>query len=457
MKHRYLITVVSLIALSLSTIGARDVSVSEAIDAAMNNNKQLQSAEVDLKTSQRADKNSWNGFLPTVQATGTLSHANSVSSTTKMANGLLSLMDSATSGGLHGYQMEEKKTWATVFGLSLSFNFNPALITNIQLAKAKLASGELTYAQARAQTQVNVEKLYWGIALQEESLKLQKATLANTKDRMDQTKALYDAGYVNELSYLQAQVGYENLKPNVDQSVRQIAEQKRQFAFLLGFDPDEEINLTSSIEKEEERLGSIAIAEDLMFNGLSRRFDISALNAQNKVLSLQQKAVKDQIYFPTIALSASFQPVMGDITNYWWDKDNWFDNGSVSMTVAWNLTNLLPWSSASQSVKDMDDAKEKIAISQQMMQDNARIEIKSLLDKINQSKDAIASSTRSIALAQQSYDMTCESYANGTSELLNVRDAENQLNQAKLGRLSNEYTYLSALIDLEYATQQTIR
>jgi outer membrane protein TolC len=35
-------------------------------------------------------------------------------------------------------------------------------------------------------------------------------------------------------------------------------------------------------------------------------------------------------------------------------------------------------------------------------------------------------------------------------ELLDVRDAENQLNQAKLGLVNEKFNYLSGLLDLEY-------
>ena len=46
--------------------------------------------------------------------------------------------------------------------------------------------------------------------------------------------------------------------------------------------------------------------------------------------------------------------------------------------------------------------------------------------------------------------MTLASYRNGTSELLDLRDAEDQLNQAKLGLANEKYNYLSGLLDLEY-------
>lgn len=45
--------------------------------------------------------------------------------------------------------------------------------------------------------------------------------------------------------------------------------------------------------------------------------------------------------------------------------------------------------------------------------------------------------------------MSAKSYRNGTTELLDLRDAENSLNQAKLGQLNQKMNYINALMDLE--------
>ena len=76
--------------------------------------------------------------------------------------------------------------------------------------------------------------------------------------------------------------------------------------------------------------------------------------------------------------------------------------------------------------------------------------VKKSVDSLSQAKKAIESNQRNIKLAQRSYDMTAVAYRNGTKELLDLRDAENSLNQAKLGALNEQYNYLSYLLDLEY-------
>ena len=71
------------------------------------------------------------------------------------------------------------------------------------------------------------------------------------------------------------------------------------------------------------------------------------------------------------------------------------------------------------------------------------------VDTLNQAREQIDAMGRNVTLAQRAYDMTARSYRNGTTELLDLRDAESSLNQAKLGLVNQKFQYISALMDLE--------
>jgi outer membrane protein TolC len=341
-------------------------------------------------------------------------------------------------------------TTSVIGNLSFSFNFNPALITNMELARQKYLAGQITYTQAKAETTRNVKKLFYAILLQQQSLSLQKETLANTKARMEQAQDLYEQGYTTELTVLQAQVGYENLKAMTLKSEQSVEQQLASFAFLLHLEDETSLHLVGEIEPAFK---DIDIQQCLARIGA--RYDITGLLKQKEILGVQIKAIDQQIWIPSVSIGFSVQPTHYNITDSWFDSDNWSDSGSASMTVAWNLTNLLPWSAGRQNAQILEDTVKKMEINLSMLQDSARMEIKNLITTLAQAKEAIESSERSISLAERSYEMTVSAYQSGSKELLDVRDSESQLNQARLGKLSEEYNYLTALLDLEYATQIT--
>ena len=410
----------------------------QAVEYALQNNGSLKLAAMDLDVQARADKNGWNGLLPTVQVTATLNRGN---------------QSSFTSLGV------KDPTVSFVGGISASWSFNPALITNIDLAHRQYEAGLITYEEQRQQTVLNVRKLFYGLLLQQESLELQRESLKNTESRASQAEASFKAGYVPELTVLQAQTAYDNAVSSLQKQEQAFVQQKRTFAMLLGLPVDTDIILQGEIG-----LDFYDIDAESSLSSLDNRFDIAKLGKQAEVLKTQEKALKMQVNVPTISLSASYQPMIKDISRDWGGTvgtspmiaDNYSDNGSMSVTVAMNLTNLLPWSSSRQKLKDLQDNIGKLATSELVLRQSATVEILNLLTTLEQSRLAIENSERSIALAQKVYTLTEESYRYGSTELLDVRDAQLQLDQARLGRLSEQYTYLSALLDLEYAIQRSI-
>ncbi len=422
----------------MASIWAITLTEDQAVEYALQNSGSLELAAMDLAMQARADKNGWNGLLPTVQVSATLSRSNQAS---------------LSSIGI------QDPTINFVGGISASWNFNPALITNIDLAHRQYEAGLITYEEQRQQTILNVRKLFYGLLLQQESLELQRESLKNTESRKTQAEENFKAGYVPELTVLQAQTTYDNAVSSFQKQEQAFVQQKRTFAMLLGLPADESIILQGEIGLE-----FYDIDTETSLSSLDNRFDIAKLSKQAEVLKTQEKALKMQVNVPTVSLSASYQPVIKDITKDWngtlgaypLSTNNYSDNGSMSVTVAMNLTNLLPWSSARQGLKDLQDNIGKLATSELVLRQSATVEILNLLTTLEQSRLAIENSERSIALTQKVYDLTEESYRYGSTELLDVRDAQLQLDQAKLGRLSEQYTYLSALLDLEYAIQRSI-
>jgi outer membrane protein TolC len=125
--------------------------------------------------------------------------------------------------------------------------------------------------------------------------------------------------------------------------------------------------------------------------------------------------------------------------------------GSLSVTLAWNLTNLLPWTSGAQQSKTLEDNLRKLDIAREQARTNAKIEITQKVNALTLARSQIESMQATVDLAQKAYDQYSTMYANGMAELLEVRDSENSLNQAKLGLLNQQYAYLTGLLDLGYA------
>ena len=442
------------------------LTVEDATEFAIKNSRTLKVSAIDVEIAKLKKDNAWNVFLPSVQVTGTMSRSNEVSNTSaEMMDGIMSgfmemlmplymqhpdLLGSLPSGSSSSSDSSdptEADHWKAIGNISLNWNFSFALLEAYKTTISSYEAGLISYEQSVKQTERDVQKLFYGMLLMQENLKLQQEMLENARLRMEQAEVFYKNGLAPELSYLQAQVAYENKKPTVLQMEQSLVQQLNTFGFLLGLPYGTEIELVGTIEPKFIDIE----ASELVEKYLTNRLDVQSLYKNMELVSHGIKATKLQTYTPALALSWGYQPIVMDITKNWFDGDNVMDQGALSVTLAWNLTNMLPFSSNITSLKETEKNLEKLELSVATILQNGEIEINSLVDNLKKCESSIKAMEYNVELAEKAYNMSFEAYRVGTTELLDLNEAASQLSQAKLGLMNEKYTYLTTLLDLEYA------
>ncbi len=422
-----------------------NLTVEQAVDYANQNSKTLKSSAIDLEMKRRANSFKWNQLLPAVNVTGTISRSNEkVDTTAAMMEALNPLFTGLGMPAPAPAEITEADHWMVVGNVGISWNFSFALIDGMRLIKKQYEAGQITWDQTVRQNELQIRKLFYGLLLQQESLNLQKKSLENARLRAEQARVNYRNGLIPELTLLQSQVAYENARPNILKQEQALNQQLDLFGFMLGVPAGTKISLEGEINPSFVDLNP----DELISLYAQNHPDILSLQKNLEILNLNLSVQNMQAYTPALQLSWGFQPVVSDISSNW--IDTYMDNGAFSATLAWNLTNLLPFSTNRQSARDTKDNIRKLELSLETLIEKTELDIRTQVDALAQSQAAIEASAGNIQLAQRSYDMTLVAYRNGTVELLDVRDAENQLNQAKLGLVNEKFNYLSGLLDLEY-------
>ncbi len=428
------------------------LTVEDAVLYALGNSSTLKNASIDLGIKQRAKDVNWNVFVPTVTLGGGFSRSTEVTDT---AGAILSQIPGFS------YQPKdpaEADHWSVAASVSVSLNFSLALIDGLKLARMNYEAGLITWEQVKKQTERDVQRMFYSILLMQENLKLMQENLETAQQRAVQAQANFRNGLVPELTVLQAQVTYENMKPSILELEQNVQQQIQMFGFLLGFPYGTDIVLSGQIDPVFVELD----ADELVGRYLGTRLDIVSLQRNIRLMETQLSASKLQTYTPALSLGYTYAPVLTSPINESWfgkasgGRDRWTDTGKFSITLAFNVTNVLPFSSAVQAIKDTEANIVKMKLNLVTLVQNSEMEIQTLVDKLNKSKTSIDASQLNIDLAQRAYDLTVVAFRNGTKELLDVRDAETQLNQAKLALMQEKFNYVSGLLDLEYALNTSL-
>lgn len=414
------------------------IHLDEAVRLAFQNNVQLSSMAIDLRMKKAEKDYAWNVFLPNVQATGTMARSN--------------LKEVSTMVPFPPFTetivLEEKDKWKVMGGLNISLNLNAALFEGLRATRQSYEAGLLSYEAARRDTEQNVKKAFYGLLLQEGSLAISKEKLASAQKRKTQMEANFKNGLVSELQYLQVQLALETQKPAIMEAELLLAQQKELFAFLLGLPLGTEIVLVGEIAPHIQEFN----ADELIAEYLGRSFELAQLDKNKELMETQLRATLLQTYTPTIVLSQTFNPALGKIDDDWFKKDNWADtSGAFSLTIAFNLTNLLPFSGMGQNIKKTRDTIEKLELSKKQALHMSEIDIRNIIQRLEKTRAAIEVMKLNEEIARKALRLSEEAYNAGLLEYLDLKDAETSLLQAELGVLSEKFNYSIGLLDLEKA------
>lgn len=452
------------------------LTVEDAVSYALKNNQSLKSAAIDLEIKKRANSYSWNTFLPSASLSGTLARSNdidTIKSSIESSAAFPTFLGAAKATEYNFarsvyaasnidsskliddmYGSEETALWHPVGSLSFSWAFNAAMLKSISATKKQYEAGLISWEQSVRETEVNIKKMFYGILLAQENLKIQKESMRNAEARWHQAEINYRNGTVPRLSVLNSQVTYENMKPTILSAENSLKQTKETFGFLLGLPYGTKIDLTGTIETSYVDVN----ADELFKNYVEQNNEIKSLKKNIELIKTGIDATYLSTFTPSLAVSFGLQPTVSNITKNWFDKDNYSEGGNLTITLAYsNLFDMFPWSSNMQKLKDSKQQLAQAEIGLEQLYQNAEIEVHKLCDNLTVSRANIEAMRNNVTLAQEAYDSTLKAYNNGTQELLAVRDSESSLNQARLGLMNENYNYISAVLDLETKLNITLK
>ena len=414
---------------------AADLTLTEsaAVELAVERNLALLSSRALLDAKKIAAERAWGGFVPEIAAGGTLSRSNQPTSLSSPG------LPYSTTGSL-------------ILGASLSIS--PFAFQAVKTARLDYDAGQLSFEQAKEAVSLEVRRSFYGLILIENELAVSQASVSTAEQTLHQVQSDYQNGRVQRLTLRQAELSLRTTELQLRR--RQVALDNALAAFreLLGIESDKSISIRGSLD-----FSSVALPPAVWETTVGRRTDIRAVDAQIELQRSRDREVALSRLSPTLTLSGSIAPQFPDPFNPTNPPGSaWNDRGSVSLTLsAGTLLGFLPFAPQSVTLAQGQKTLESLEIRRQELFDSARTEIGSLLRLLDASATAIESLTESVALAQESYDLTREAYSLGTVDFLTLKSAEDDLLKARYGLVSERYTYLTTLISLEYATGLNLR
>lgn len=442
----------------------RTISLSNAIDLSMQNNLQLKQYEQDYKIAEAQYFQSIGDFaVPSVSASGTLtlldtttvsnanasapnlvfSMTNSIVTSGPGAGGIVPIPAFTQNGFITNAYLDNYGASLTVSKpLFVGFKLWNAMMIkriNYDLAKAK-------FEDKQRETIANATTSFYNLFILKENIKLTSDLNRSLKERLDYTKANYQAGMAAEFDLIRADVAFKNNQPRLLQIKNGYLTFKMSYCDSLGLKDYTNIEFTGNLLDSTNM--QIAISEDEAI-ALALTNDI---NIRTMDVSLQSLKIAREI------TAASRYPTLSGFFTYKYDFKKkastdtdraWVDSWSTGLQLSVPLDTLIPFTKTWYALDEGDANIKKMEMTRQQLLDGTILQVRTLLMQIELSKQIIQSQAESMRQSKVGLDIATTRYKAGTSSSLDVTDAEVSYNQSQVNYLQTIYDYFSSVIKLK--------
>lgn len=420
MRKIYLSLLFSLALTWVFAVESLSLNIDDAVKLAKDNNLTLKQEAVKLEGKRLQKDRAYNVFYPTISGTAAISSPHT-ESTYSYEN--LALMYSA------------------------SFNFTPALFDAVTLVKKDYELGRATYDEAERQIELNVKKIFYSLVFMDEQITVLEDTLATVKSRFDLMKLSFKAGLLSELELLQTEVSYHNLKPELNNMINLYNTTLMNFKSLIGIDLHHDVELIGDLIIEE-----ISIDFDEAFEKAIRyNNSLNIIVKSRELIEAQKSSIFSKNFLPVVNIAYSSGTTLADpyiLDSY--SIDNFSDDiGEFSLSLVYNFTPLLPNSREREELRGYERSIEDVDLQELALLDSIKLQITNLLYTLENSSEIQSGLELTVKLSKRTLEMTEASYERGTSQLLDVDNANNEYNKAQLELLRERISYYNSRLELE--------
>lgn len=415
----------------------RTLSLREAITIAVENNRELKSARMEMEKADHRVREAIGSALPNISASGLYTRA-----LKKQVFFLPEKFINPDAVGDNSVPMVIGSDNSIQFGISATqILFNSAVFTGVGASKIYQRASREMYRASLNATVANVKRAFYGVHFTQQVLKLTKASMQNAEDNLKNVRIFFKQGIVSEYDFIRAEVQTENIRPMVIEAERNVVVATNGLKLLLAIDPKEHVTASGELEFEPLDPAIIESAEQRVLDQ----------NAQLKALGYQTDVSEELISI----YRSEMMPTLAAFGNYMWQAQrNTFDifNYPFVQTAQVGLSLSFSLFSGMQTSARIDQAKIDHLKSEEQLhsaRDGMRTNVQSIRLRLETARKRIDGQARTVEQAEKGYKIATTRYASGSGTQLEVNDADLALMRARVNRIQAIFDYANARIDLE--------
>jgi outer membrane protein len=408
---------------SITAIGqsARTLTLTEAIDLSIKNNKNLKSSQAKIEEATAAVENALNRKLPDASVSGSYLRLSSANIDIKSKSS-----STSTGGGTAPADGSSPKANQAAYGIanvSMPLYAGGRINYGIESAKYLEEAARLDADNQKEEVVQNTINAYANLFKSRAVVDIVKENLEAQRQRVAQFSNLEKNGLLARNDLLRAQLQTSNVELSLLDAENNWKLSNINMDLMLGLPENTELAADSASLQQTSAVKSIDEYEQL---AIQSRKDVAALELRKKAAATGVKAAKGEAY-PSLALTGGYVaatiPNVLTVTNAI----------NVGLGVQYNISSL--WKIKS-NIHEAEAREKQVAISQDILNDAIRLQINQAYQNYLSAQKKIDVYSTAVAQAAENFRITKNKYENALVTTTDLLDADVAQLQARLN-LSN--------------------
>lgn len=418
-------------------------SLQEAIDYALENNRQAKNAKRDIEAAKKQKWETTATGLPQLDAT--INYQNFLKQQ-------VSLVPAEFFGGEPGEFAE------VIFGTKQNVNatatlnqliFDGSYLVGLQSAKVFLEISKNAKDKTDLEVRKGVINAYGNVLLAEESVVIYEKNIAVLQKNLDETMKIYENGLEEEESVEQLQITLSNLQSSLNNAIRLRSIAYQMFNITLGIDYNTDVTLTENLEDLAEKNISLEMLnrENDITSTVDYKIAENDKRSKELLLKLEKSKALPQLsaYF-----NGGYLGFSNDFT-FLDQEQNWAGFSSFGFNLNLPIFSSGGRSAAAQRAKiNLEKSKDELTETEQRL----RLEIETAKSNYKFATEDFYNKKQNLALAERIERKNQTKFFEGIGSSFELRQAQTQLYTAQQELLKTMLDVINTKAELETITNQ---
>ena len=429
--------VVSYFALPAHGQSSRTIDLQEAVNIALENNRDIRISGYDVETAESIVKEITGGFFPEV----------SISSqyTRNVKKPVLFLGDGMSFPGAEGASsIEIGSNNSYMAGLNASVPlYSRQLLKSRKAATKGRELSKVDLQETKNRVTADVKNAFYTILLTQEVVRVTQIRIENAEKQLEDVQRLEAEGLATEYDVLVAEVELENLRPELIQAEDDLENAELRLKNIMGVVEEESISVSgelrpANVESIEHR------TEQLLRNVYSNNYQLRLLDSQID-LSRTNIEIEEASLYPTISAFGNYQYQSEDDTFNFGDYD-WVNTAAVGLSVQ---IPIFSGNSRRERISQAQIGARQAEEQRTAAEEALYTEFKSVTNRLEQIINRIEASERAIQQAQRAYQLSLMRFEQGLGTQLEINNSELAYATSQFNQLQAYYDYQLTMIALD--------